>query len=346
MLAVMRLNRKFLILPFQNYPQMRRLPILPFIFLLTISASRQGCAWGFFAHRRINRLAIFTLPPRMMLLYKANIEFVTAHATDPDKLRYVLKNEGAHHYIDIDHYGIYPYTDLPRKWDSAVHKFSKDSLLAYGIVPWYVLGVYYRLTEAFKRKDQAAILKLSAYLGHYTADACVPLHANSNYDGQMTGQKGIHALWESNIPELLADSTFNLWVGKAEYIENPGKYIWKLVLESAAAADTVLRSEKMLAQSFPAGSVYAFISRNGQTVRSFSLPFVEMYNQCLNGMVARRMRRAIHAVASLWYTAWVNAGQPNLRQLTNQTFSPKDLEEFILLDEKWHGAIPEGRKHE
>lgn len=316
------------------------------LFCLSLLFPYGGFAWGFFAHRRINRLAVFSLPPQMMALYKTNIEFITAHATDPDKLRYVIKDEGAHHYIDIDHYGSYPYPDLPRKWDDAVKKYGKDSLLAYGIVPWYDLQVFYRLTDAFKRKDQAAILKLSDYLGHYTADASVPLHANSNYNGQFTGQIGIHALWESNIPELLADTTFDLWTGKAEYIDNPGDYIWKIVLESAREADTVLHTEKMLAENFPSGMMYAFINRNGQIVRSFSPAFVKAYNQKLNGMVARRMRRAIHAVSSLWYTAWVNAGQPDLKSLTDKSFSEKDLKAFKLLDEKWHGAHILGRYHE
>ncbi len=61
-----------------------------------------------------------------------------------------------------------------------------------------------RLTTAFKNKDPAKILKLSAELGHYIADFHVPLHASSNHNGQYTNQKGIHGFWESRIPELLA----------------------------------------------------------------------------------------------------------------------------------------------
>lgn len=325
---------------------MRSLKAVPFSILFVLVFVSYTLGWGFFAHHRINRMAVFTLPPQMMVLYKSHIGFITAHATDPDKLRYAIKNEGAHHYIDIDHYGNYPYSALPRKWKDAVKKFGKDSLLAYGIVPWYALRVYYRLINAFKQKKLGAILKHSAYLGHYIADACVPLHANSNYDGQFTGQKGIHALWETNIPELLTDTAFNLWTGKAEYIDHPGDYIWKLVLESAKEADTVLRVEKKLLRHFPSGQIYSFVKRNGQTVRSFSPLFVKTYAQQLNGMVARRMRRAIHAVASLWYTAWVNAGQPDLQQLSNTSFSEKELRELNLLDKKWHGVNAKGRDHE
>lgn len=320
--------------------------LLAGIFLLPAFPVKKSDAWGFFAHRRINRLAVYTLPPQMMLLYKTNIEFITEHATDPDKLRYVLKEEGSHHFIDLDRYGIDPWNNLPRRWNEAVEKFSRDSLSANGIVPWYALQIYYRLEEAFKRKDQAAILKWSAYLGHYVADACVPLHASSNYDGQLTGQNGIHALWESNIPEQLSDSTFDYWAGKAEFINHPGNYIWDVVLESGRAADTVLQTQKQLLQTFPSSQIYAFINRNGQPVRSFSAEFTSTYNYQLRGMVERRMLRSIHAVASLWYTAWVNAGQPDLHLLSNKTFTSKELEEFKLMDEKWHGAGISDRVHE
>src|ERR1041385_7965840 len=108
-----------------------------------------------------------------------------------------------------------------------------------------------RLTTAFKEKNQAKILKLSAEIGHYIADAHVPLHTNSNHNGQLTNQQGIHAFWESRIPELLADSDWDFFIGTAQYIPNPGNFIWQRVLESAAAADSVLAYERELITSFP-----------------------------------------------------------------------------------------------
>lgn len=307
---------------------------------------KKSDAWGFFGHRRINRLAVFTLPPEMMAVYKSNIEFITEHATDPDKLRYVLKEEGAHHFIDMDRYGSFPWNNLPKSWNDALQQFPKDTLLKNGIVPWYATQIYYRLVEAFKRKDQSAILKWSTYLGHYVADACVPLHANSNYNGQLTGQNGIHALWESNIPELLADSTFDYWTGKAVFIDHPGNYLWEIVIESGIAADTVLQIQKQLLNEYPSSQIYAYVNRNNQIIRTYSPGFVTAYNEKMKGMVSRRMSRAIHAVSSLWYTAWINAGQPDLHHLTNQTFSQKDLDEFNLLNQQWHDAGILGRAHE
>tara|TARA_B110000046_G_scaffold57595_2_gene64448 strand:- start:128076 stop:128387 length:312 start_codon:yes stop_codon:yes gene_type:complete len=84
-------------------------------------------SWGFYCHRRINRMAVFTLPPEMVGFYNRNIEFVTAHAVDPDKRRYAFKNEAPRHYIDIDHCvkgGENPFEIMPRYWCDAVEKFT------------------------------------------------------------------------------------------------------------------------------------------------------------------------------------------------------------------------------
>ena len=292
--------------------------------------------WGFYAHRKINYFAVFLLPPEMMVLYKPNIEFITEHAIDPDKRRYAVPGEGPKHYIDIDHYGAYPYNSLPRKWDDAVKKFSQDSLMEFGIVPWHIQVMLQRLTIAFREKNFSKIMKNSAEIGHYIADSHVPLHANSNHNGQYTNQKGIHGFWESRVPELLAEKQFDFFIGKAEYIKDPGEYIWARVLESAKASDSVLSFERELTKQFSDDQKYSFEQRNNVTIRQYSSAFTIAYNKKLDGMIERRMRLAISSVASFWYTAWVNAGQPDLKSLVKQNFSETDLKEFEELNSKWN----------
>jgi hypothetical protein len=315
-----------------------------FILLLSLQATHCFC-WGFYAHKKINYYAVFLLPPEMMVLYKPGIDFLTEHAVDPDKRRYAVPGEGARHYIDIDHYGVYPYDSLPRKWADAVAKFSEDSLNAYGIVPWWLQTMLARLTNAFKEKNQAKILKYSAEIGHYIADSHVPLHASSNHNGQFTGQTGIHGFWESRIPELLAEKEWDFFIGKAEYIRSPADFIWKRVLESGAAADSVLRFERELTKKFPGDQKYAFEERNGIITRQYSSAFSKAYDAGLKGMIERRMRQSIFAVASFWYTAWVNAGQPDLKHLGNRDFSAEDLEEFSKLNNAWKNAPAGDSEH-
>lgn len=305
--------------------------------LLTICcalATKSFC-WGFYGHKKINYFAVFLLPPEMMVLYKPNIAFLEEHAVDPDKRRYAVADEGPKHYIDIDHYGTYPYPNLPRKWDEAVAKFGEDSVRTYGIVPWHLQVMLARLTSAFKEKNFSKIMKNSAEIGHYIADSHVPLHANSNHNGQYSNQKGIHGFWESRVPELLAESKFDFFIGKAQYIQKPAEYIWARVMESALAADSVLRFEKELTKQFGADQKYSFENRNGVVIRQYSSSFTNAFNDKLNGMVERRMRLSILSVASFWYTAWINAGQPDLKTLVEHKFSEKDLKDFDSLNDSW-----------
>lgn len=314
------------------------------LFISLLSVYQNSFCWGFFAHQKINYYAVFLLPPEMLVLYKPNIDFLSEHAVDPDKRRYAIPEEGPRHYIDIDHYGKYPFDSLPRKWEDVVAKCPEDSVRANGIVPWWIQIMYARLVKAFKEKDQAKILKLSSELGHYIADAHVPLHASSNHNGQLTGQQGIHGFWESRIPELLADKEWDLFIGKAEYIKNPGAFIWQRILESAAASDTVLKYEKTLNENFPPDKKFAFEERSGVVVRQYSSAYSLRYNEMLKGMIERRMRQSIFAVASFWYSAWVDAGQPDLTKLSNQNFSEEDLKEFEELNKAWRNKNIVGRE--
>jgi len=316
------------------------------IVILLSLFSAQAFGWGFFAHKKINQYSVFLLSFEMMVLFKPQIDFITEHAIDPDKRRYAVPDEGPRHYIDIDHYGVYPYDSLPRKWNDAVAKYSEDSLKQYGIVPWWVQTMLYKLTDAFKEKNQTKILRYAAELGHYIADAHVPLHASSNHNGQFTDQKGIHGFWESRIPELLADTKWDFFIGKAEFIKNPGAFIWSRVLESAAAADSVLKMEKELSLQFPSDQKYAFEDRNGITIRQYSSAYSKKFDEMLRGMVERRMRQSIFAVASFWYTAWMNAGQPSLTNLSNQEFSAEELKEFENLNNAWKAGKLKVREHE
>lgn len=300
--------------------------------------------WGFFGHKRINRVAIFTLPPPMFGFFKENIEFLTEHATDPDKRRYAVEGEAQRHYIDIDHYalgGKNPFEEVPKKWKDAVAKFSEDTLQAYGIVPWHILVMKYQLQKAFETKNVDLILKYASEIGHYIGDAHVPLHTTENYNGQLTGQRGIHGLWESRIVEMDAEA-YDYFVGKGKYIPNILDFAWNAVYTSHMAVDSVLRFERELTAAFPSDKKYAYETRGQAVIQVYSEAFCTEYQLRLNGMIERRMRDAIIAVGSVWYTAWVDAGQPNLNELTSTPPSPELLKELELLNETFQKSEQKG----
>ncbi len=249
--------------------------------------------------------------------YKANIEFITAHAISADKRRYVDSTEAPRHFLNADHYGKKPFNVIPQNRDDAVLKYSADTINKYGTLPWTIQFNYYRLVKAFKDHDTLAILNTSANLGHYIADAHVPLHLTQNYNGQLTNQTGIHMLWESRIPELFSNH-YHYYAGKARYIQDPLAEAFKISRSSFKSVDTVLRFERILNRSFPAGKKYALVMHGKKYVKDYSVAYARAYQKLLGGMVERRMRSAILAVGSYWYSAWIDAGQPDLDELIKQ----------------------------
>ncbi|MFD2526512.1 zinc dependent phospholipase C family protein [Flavihumibacter stibioxidans] len=306
-----------------------------------LSTGKLYC-WGFYGHKKINEYAVYLLPPEMLVLYKPRIEYLRDHAVDADKRRYILKAEVPRHFIDMDKYGRFPFQELPRRWEEAAAKFTEDSLLAHGVLPWRIQQVMASLTKAFREKQFQSILKLSADLGHYIGDAHVPLHTSSNHNGQKTNQHGIHAFWESRLPELLADEEWDFYLEKAGYIQHPSEYIWSIILESAAAVDSVLYLEAAATADTHPDRKYAFEWRYQQVIRQYSTGFSKKYNQLLNGMVERRMRQSVRAVASFWYTAWVNAGQPDLSGY-RESLSPVPGQLLDSLDWYWRNQPLKGK---
>lgn len=363
------------------------------IVVMLLTAMVKPEAWGFYGHRLINRMAVFTLPPELIGFYKNNIEYMTEHAIDPDKRRYATKHEGVRHYIDIDQWDKIPFPNVPRDFEEAIIKHCKikfisgsdslyfdkvittdsfflhtnylggvhlridyptfvkywkkvikplyyedewrlsgydldelfntsyfqqnkidvlieDHFSLHGIVPYHLETTLNKLTRAFEIKDRVAILRISAEFGHYISDAHVPLHTTTNYNGQLTDQVGIHAFWESRIPELFAESEYDFFVGKADYIENPRDYIWNIVIKAHGHLDSVLLVEKRLSKEFDSDLQYCYDERLGQTIRIQCPEYAEAYTKALGSMVEEQMRSSIHAIGSLLYTAWVNAGQP------------------------------------
>lgn len=280
------------------------------IALLTVTClALRGLAWGFHAHRLINRYAVYTLPPDLFALYKPAIDHLAAHAVDPDRRRYAVRGEACRHYIDLERYGRPSAIDLPRRWPDAVERHGLDTLVAYGILPWAIRWELDDLVDAFRAGDRAAILRHSADLGHYVADAHVPLHTSINYDGQRTGQHGIHAFWESRVPELFSDD-YDYWLGRAVAWNPVDSAVWAIVLDSHRRVDSVLSIERDLRARWDPDRVHVTDVRGSSTTRAFAPDYAAAYEQALNGMVRRRLRRAVRAVGSAWTTAWILAGRP------------------------------------
>jgi hypothetical protein len=321
-----------------NVRSLSVLIIFPCVFVSAI------LPWGFYAHRKINRLAVYSLPPEMVGLYKANIDYLTENAVNPDRRRYAVDGEAPRHYIDLDIYPDSVQKDLAAlRWDQAVEKYTEDTLQAYGIVPWHIATMKYRLEQAFLERDVRRILMLSADIGHYIADANVPLHTTKNYNGQMTNQVGIHGFWESRLPELYSDD-YDLLIGQADYVEKPLERSWQAVLNAHAALDSVLIFERELTEKLPADQKFTVEERNNITIRNYSRPFSKKYHDMLDRQVERQMKASVKMIADFWYTAWVDAGQPDLTGLKAVKFTEKDKQDDETDKRAWLQRILDVRK--
>lgn len=300
-------------------------------------------AWGFFGHQKINRLAVFTLPPEMIGFYKKNIEYISEASTHPDRRRYAVPDEAPRHYIDMEGYGDSAWVKLPKYWNQAVEKFGEDTLKTHGIVPWHIARMFNQLRESFLLNNPERILRCSAELGHYIGDAHVPLHTTRNYNGQLTGQKGIHAFWESRLPELFFDK-YDFFVGTASYVSDPHQAAWEAVRTSHALVDSVLNMEKVLSAGSPIKFNYE--TKGKQTVKVYSVAFSRRYHEKLSGMVERRFRASIKMTGDLWYTAWVDAGQPDLRKLINYKPTEAELKNKVEEMKKWKERNFISREHD
>lgn len=197
---------------------------------------------------------------------------------------------------------------FPESWQKMI---ILDDFSVHGILPYWIQAVYRRLVSAFMDRDIPRILRLCADLGHYIGDAHVPLHTTINYNGQLTGQHGIHGFWESRIPELFFDS-YDLVTGPAVYIDDISKVTWTIVRESHAFVKPVLEMEQKVRQNMPEDLIMCYEDRLSTNVLTYCREFADQYAKAMDGMVEERFRKAIHMIASFWYSAWVEAGQPPL----------------------------------
>ncbi|RYY98280.1 MAG: hypothetical protein EOO11_08510 [Chitinophagaceae bacterium] len=275
-----------------------------------------GGSWGFLVHRTTTQLAVYQLPVPMQSFFHENMDYLVRYSVRPDQRRNGDPTEGSKHYIDLEAFEKNEGGKLlPEQWSDAIKMFPEDSLKKYGHVPYWVVTMKERLTEAFRSGNRDSILFYAADLAHYIEDAHVPLHTSLNHDGQLTGQKGMHSLWESMVPEIEL-ANYNLFEEhKATYIGNPAKTIWASVRKAHTLVPDLFAAEKEVSQSFTDSTKYRIQIRNGRESRSYSTAFARAYAQRLGNTINEQLLRSAHLVTDFWYTCWADAGKPDLAPL-------------------------------
>ena len=278
------------------------------LIILCMGMPTRSFAWGFYGHRCINYAAVFCLPEALFAFYKVHLDYITEASTYPDRRRYAIEEEGPRHYIDTEFYLQNKSIDsIPHNFLTAQTQFDSAHLHNHGILPYHIIRVYRQLVYAFQTHDLEAVLRQSAELGHYVGDLHVPLHTTENYNGQLTNQHGIHGLWETRIPELTIRPE-QLTAAPAQYVSNITEVVWTIHKRSFELTDSVLHIEKLMDSTLK----FSVELRNNKPIKTYSDDYVSAYDKQLNYMVLSRLKASVLTLGSLWYSAWIDAGQPDL----------------------------------
>jgi hypothetical protein len=180
------------------------------------------------------------------------------------------------------------------------------------------------LTRAFRNKVADSILFYATDLAHYIGDAHVPLHTSINYDGQLTNQRGLHALWESVVPELELGNYDLSSTHRARYISNTEEATWKAIQSGFVLLNDVFLQEKEATKLFTYSTKYRIQLRNGREVKYYTAPFAREYAKRLGNTINGQLTRSAALISDFWYTSWVDAGKPKLEGLLRSPVSKEE----------------------
>ncbi len=262
-------------------------------------------AWGHTGHSMINHLAVEVLPDGPLKgFFKKHQEWVSAHAVDPDIYKKSHREEAPRHFLNMCSGGIRA-EDYPRTWKAAVDKWGLHTATKQGTLPWTIQETFDALVQAFKDKDGSKIVEKATWLGHYVGDAHVPFHACANFDGQDTGQKGIHAIWESNMLDHNTDEIAKAAAKLAAampvaVISDPTGWAFERLIAGDHYAHEILAKDKGTRTS---GREKALWKATGD-------------------IAEKRVAEAATGLASLWLSAWTKAGKPALPENVKLDTSP------------------------
>jgi len=261
-------------------------------------------AWGLATHRAVVEVTIETLPDPLRGYFRAHRGELGDWVVEPDT---VLKErygrvEAVKHFIDLDLYGSPPFAELPRSYSAAVRRFGRPVVEERGTVPWTIEQEHARLAREFRAGEWRSALQTAAYAGHYVADATMPLHAVSDYDGQKSGSPGVHKAVEHDLVDARLDDyrrAMRATMRPARAASYGGDRVFDALVESFDTAPRLLAAEREARAEAPLGSV----------------AYIERLDRLIAKLIAARLARAVELLGALWLSAWDEAGRPLPRDL-------------------------------
>ncbi len=258
-------------------------------------APQPARAWGRNANRLILNRAIDTLPPELRQFFDANRAILLKHVNDP--FENVGKPNGDHknQFLYLEKYGRFPFDALPRSYRAAVAKFGKSKLESNGLLPWQI-GVYsQKLTEAMQEGKWEEAKLNAAILANYVAAAHDPFNTTDNFDGHLSGQSGANDRFGTILIDRYS-SFFFMRPNDAVFIADPTDHAFDACLSAHSWLESILLADRD--------------SRRG--LNSYTDEYYDHFYNQSGAVLIRQISDAATDVGSFWFTAWKNAGQPQL----------------------------------
>jgi hypothetical protein len=248
--------------------------------------------WGYIGHSIINYNTILTALPEMNF-FEYWADSLAAHGSDADDRKSIDPDEGPKHYIDIDNYPEFISTGtIPQNFDSIVALHGYPFVIEQGILPWAILNTTDSLQAAFENNDLHKAMLLAADLGHYIGDAHMPLHVTRNYNGQYTGQYGVHSRYESSLIQRFQDQI--IYGGDSlQYIDNLPDYIFNMIYDNYLYVDSVLAAD---------AAAKAYAGNNNSTA------YYNKFWEISKNFTIELFKKASYRLTCVIYTAWINGG--------------------------------------
>ncbi len=264
------------------------LPLLTAAVALTLSTSY---GWGESAERLIANKAVDTLPDEMLPFFEANRQFIVEHVTEPEG----VTPEDHTGFIQLDHYGQFPFSALPRSYTAASLKYTKHTLVEYGVLPWQIGIESEKLTDNF-RDHQWGEAKLSAAaLAHFVAAASDPFNTTTNFDGHLSEQPGVNQRYDAGLIDRY-QLFFFVKANQASYIPEPTDRAFDMCLEAHSWLENILLSDR----------------RAHEGLKGYGDDYYDHFYAQAGAVLIRQLSDASTNVGSYWMTAWINAGRPQL----------------------------------
>lgn len=273
-----------------------------FVWLLLL-LPRDVWSWGQEAHRMVTSRALENLSPSLRPFYHKSRNFIVEHSVDPDFWRSVgFVEEVPRHFLDLDAYGPFPFEALSADFNEVAGKFGQEMVQKNGVLPWRVEEVFNRLVQAFERLKKGNggyvyddIRYFSAVLAHYAADAHVPFHAVTNYDGQLTNQQGIHSRFETEL-YLRYRSRLVIHLKVSAPVSDSREFTFTALRESYQLVETILKAD----QRAVAG------------LHEYDDTYFRRFAGGAKPILDRRLSQSIGAVSAMIEGAWMKGGKPAL----------------------------------